>query len=402
MVMQLRKAANHMLLFDQDLASLYLKDVDAAKEYIKGITDSGGKVEDLGKLRPRSSKLNYTDEYDEYEFDRMIDEFEKQNSEDEDEDEGKKKRKTESETNGKGKSAENEKDEYKLRSGFMLFLKENKVDPLSAGERWSALSESEREDYRKRHKENQMALSEHELFELDKLLAASGKLQLLDKMLPVLHANGHKILLFSQFTKILGLLEDYLQHRGHDYCYLDGATNLQDRQEQIETFSKDPNVFIFLISTRAGGLGLNLVAADTVIFFDSDWNPQSDKQAMDRCHRIGQTRPVVVYRLITANSVEIAIQRCAKKKMRLESLIIEKAGLSDTLNGVNEEYAFNNEDLKQILQMETEDMKLGHEIDGAITDGQLALVLDRQKCFEMSESSKRGKENEGFLFVGAS
>jgi len=219
-------------------------------------------------------------------------------------------------------------------------------------------------------------------------------------MLQVLHKNGHRILLFSQMTKVLGILEDYLSLRNWSYCYLDGSVGFHDRQDQIDEFAADPTIFIFLISTRAGGLGLNLVSADTVIFFDSDWNPQMDKQAMDRCHRIGQVKPVVVYRLITAKSVEVSIQRRAKKKLQLENLVIEKAGLKDTLYGQNEDHKFTSDDLTQILQMEHEDVKLGEEAEGAITEEQLALVLDRQRCMQMAavkkSQKKEQKEEDGF------
>jgi ATP-dependent DNA helicase len=137
------------------------------------------------------------------------------------------------------------------------------------------------------------------------LTLASGKFKLLDRMLPILKQQGHKVLIFSQMTQLLTILQDYLEHKGYQYRRLDGAVKIQDRQQSIEEYNANPDIFCFLLSTRAGGLGINLTAADTCIIFDSDWNPHCDSQAQDRCHRIGQTRNVVVYRLLTLDSVEL-------------------------------------------------------------------------------------------------
>lgn len=134
---------------------------------------------------------------------------------------------------------------------------------------------------------------------------ASGKFKLLGRMLPILRQQGHKVLIFSQMTRLLDILHDFLHAMGFSQRRLDGAVKMEDRQRSIEEFNADPDVFCFLLSTRAGGLGINLTAADTCIIFDSDWNPHCDLQAQDRCHRIGQTRDVVVYRLVTQDSVEI-------------------------------------------------------------------------------------------------
>jgi len=136
------------------------------------------------------------------------------------------------------------------------------------------------------------------------LVACSGKLQLLDKLLSRLKAGGHRALIFSQMTRVLDVLEDYCRNRGHSYERLDGGVTGRARQAAIDRFCggsnatdaghSDDGAFLFLLSTRAGGQGINLVAADTVIVFDSDWNPQNDAQALARAHRIGQTKPVQV------------------------------------------------------------------------------------------------------------
>jgi len=159
----------------------------------------------------------------------------------------------------------------------------------------------------------------------ERLVHAAGKLALADRLLPRLRARGHKVLLYSQFTSMLNILEDYLQLRGHKYARIDGSVKFEDRIRQMEAFnSPDSEIFIFLMSTRAGGLGLNLQAADTVIFYDSDPNPQMDLQAMDRCHRIGQRKPVHVYRLVTPNSVEERMLNRAVEKRKLERLVVTR------------------------------------------------------------------------------
>lgn len=166
-------------------------------------------------------------------------------------------------------------------------------------------------------------LDAHDLT-LDLLLSTSGKLQLLQKLVPKLVNKGHKILLFSQFVAMLDLLEDWCDLNSFATCRIDGSMNNDTRKEQIQEFNlKKSKESIFLLSTRAAGLGINLTAADSVIIFDSDWNPQVDLQAMDRAHRIGQTSPVIVYRLCCDNTVENVILTRAVNKRKLEKLVIQ-------------------------------------------------------------------------------
>lgn len=124
---------------------------------------------------------------------------------------------------------------------------------------------------------------------------------------------------------MIDLLSEYLDMNTIAHCRIDGAVSIAERQSQIKSFTEDPNLKVFLLSTKAGGLGINLVAADTVIIFDSDWNPQNDLQAQDRCHRIGQTKPVLVYRFITQNSIEKRIINLATEKRSLEKMVIHKS-----------------------------------------------------------------------------
>ncbi|XP_047029911.1 SWI/SNF-related matrix-associated actin-dependent regulator of chromatin subfamily A containing DEAD/H box 1 homolog [Helicoverpa zea] len=151
----------------------------------------------------------------------------------------------------------------------------------------------------------------------DHLILDSGKFQKLDEMLPRLKAGGHRVLIFSQFTMMLDILEPYLTIRRHRYLRLDGSTAVTDRQELIDQYNNE-DIFVFLLSTKAGGLGINLTAADTVIIHDIDFNPYNDKQAEDRCHRMGQTRPVTIYRLLSCGTIEEGIYQVAQEKLTLE------------------------------------------------------------------------------------
>ena len=154
------------------------------------------------------------------------------------------------------------------------------------------------------------------------LVENSSKLQVLDALLSKARVEGARVLIFSQMTRMLDIIEDYCVYRGHQYCRIDGATSGSEREEQIDAFMRDASdKFVFLLSTRAGGLGLNLQQANWVVLFDSDWNPQVDVQAMDRAHRIGQTRPVKVFRLVTRNSVEERIVERAMHKLFLDAMV---------------------------------------------------------------------------------
>ena len=137
------------------------------------------------------------------------------------------------------------------------------------------------------------------------IIKASGKMIFLDKLLQKVKEEQSQVLIFSGFTSMLDILEDYCIFREYKYCRLDGNTELDDREKCIDDFtSPNSDKFIFLISTRAGGLGLNLMTANIVVLYVSDWNPQIDLQAMDRAHRIGQTKIVQVFRLVTQNTME--------------------------------------------------------------------------------------------------
>jgi superfamily II DNA/RNA helicase len=157
----------------------------------------------------------------------------------------------------------------------------------------------------------------------DNLIRTSGKLVLLDKLLPRLKEQGHRLLIFSQFRMVTELLQDYLAHRKYTYGCIDGGVGGGRRQAEIDRFSKPgSDVFIMLLTTKAGGVGINLTAADTVIIYDSDWNPQNDVQAMARCHRIGQTQDVKIYRLLTRKTYEGQMFERASRKLALERAVL--------------------------------------------------------------------------------
>ena len=184
----------------------------------------------------------------------------------------------------------------------------------------------------------------------ESIVTASGKMLLLDRLLPSLFKKGHKVLIFSQFKTQLDILEDYCRElRKWNLCRIDGGVAQEDRRDQIHEFNTNPKMKLFLLSTRAGGQGINLASADTVILFDSDWNPQQDLQAQDRAHRIGQTRPVIVYRLATKGTVEESLLLSADAKRRLEKLVIKKGGFKSMTQKIDLEESLDKETLQTLL-----------------------------------------------------
>ncbi|XP_043073968.1 chromodomain-helicase-DNA-binding protein 4a isoform X3 [Puntigrus tetrazona] len=188
------------------------------------------------------------------------------------------------------------------------------------------------------------------MYEGSALTKSSGKLLLLHKMLRKLKEGGHRVLIFSQMTKMLDLLEDFLENEGYKYERIDGGITGGMRQEAIDRFNA-PGApqFVFLLSTRAGGLGINLATADTVIIYDSDWNPHNDIQAFSRAHRIGQNKKVMIYRFVTKASVEERITQVAKKKMMLTHLVV-RPGLGSKTGSMSKQ------ELDDILKFGTEEL----------------------------------------------
>ncbi|KAI5606349.1 lymphoid-specific helicase, partial [Silurus asotus] len=240
-----------------------------------------------------------------------------------------------------------------------------------------------------------------EEFKIDEqLVKTSGKFLILDRMLPELKKRGHKVLIFSQMTSILDILMDYCYLRGFEYSRLDGSMKYADREENMKKFSSDPEVFLFLLSTRAGGLGINLTAADTVIIFDSDWNPQADLQAQDRCHRIGQTKPVVVYRLITVNTIDEKILERASAKRKLEKMVIHKKKFKGGKADLKEfGSCVDMNELMDLLKSSDYDRAVKSTKGKVISDKDLEILLDRSDLLDRAKKSVQQEKDGVFKVV---
>ncbi|CAN6214832.1 unnamed protein product [Urochloa humidicola] len=225
---------------------------------------------------------------------------------------------------------------------------------------------------------------------LRRLLDSSGKMQLLDKMMVKLKEQGHRVLIYSQFQHMLDLLEDYLSYRKWSYERIDGKIGGAERQIRIDRFNAPTSTrFCFLLSTRAGGLGINLATADTVIIYDSDWNPHADLQAMARAHRLGQTSKVMIYRLVSRGTIEERMMQLTKKKMILEHLVV---GRLTKANNVNQEEL---DDIirygsKELFDDENDESRQIHYDDAAIEK-----LLDRDQVDD--EESVEDDEDDEFL-----
>jgi len=242
------------------------------------------------------------------------------------------------------------------------------------------------------------------------LVTSSGKMMLLDAFLPELLDKGHKVLIFSQFKTQLDLLALYATElRGWPVCRIDGSVPQAERQEQIHAFNtptisknKKDAVNLFLLSTRAGGQGINLAAADTVILFDSDWNPQQDLQAQDRAHRIGQTRNVIVYRFATRNTVEETLLASAEGKRRLEKLVIRKGGLTGG-DGRGQKGRDEKEELEELRKMLRREDGERFDVENAMAGGgellsrrDLEILTDRSE--EAYVRAEKGLDEGGAVF----
>jgi helicase SWR1 len=198
-----------------------------------------------------------------------------------------------------------------------------------------------------------------------------GKLQRLDTLLRELQAGGHRALIFTQMTKVLDILEQFLNIHGHRYLRLDGATKVEQRQALTDRFNNDTRIPVFILSTRSGGLGINLTGADTVIFYDLDWNPAMDKQCQDRCHRIGQTRDVHIYRFVSEYTIESNILRKSDQKRMLDDIVIQEGDFTTDY--------FNKLTIRDMLGDEVvEELQ-------AVEDAPILPVENMEKALEAAE-----------------
>ena len=209
-----------------------------------------------------------------------------------------------------------------------------------------------------------------------------GKLQRLDTLLRTLQAGGHRALIFTQMTKVLDILEQFLNIHGHRYLRLDGATKIEQRQVLTDRFNNDHRILAFILSSRSGGLGINLTGADTVIFYDLDWNPAMDKQCQDRCHRIGQTRDVHIYRFVSEHTIEANILRKANQKRMLDDVVIQEGDFTTDY--------FNKPSVKDAL--DDEGLEDGHDEASAAMDRVLGAGPGNpklsSKIFEQAEDKE--------------
>lgn len=227
------------------------------------------------------------------------------------------------------------------------------------------------------------------------LITSCGKLVLLDKLLRRLQERGSRVLVFSQMTRLLDIMEDYCAIRGHKYCRIDGNSSYDVREQSIDSFNAPgSDIFLFLLSTRAGGLGINLATADTVILFDSDWNPQVDLQAQDRAHRIGQTKPVAVYRLVTEESVEEKIVERAMMKLKLDAVVVQQGRLQDKST------ALSKAEMLEMVQFGASNAFRTDDAE-ALTDEDIDAILERgvakTKALTKAVEEKVGDGSSGLL-----
>ncbi|KAI9005360.1 SNF2 family N-terminal domain-containing protein [Gaertneriomyces semiglobifer] len=233
----------------------------------------------------------------------------------------------------------------------------------------------------------------------DNLWRVAGKFELLDRILPKFKVSGHRVLMFFQMTQVMDIMEDYLRMRAHHYLRLDGHTKAEDRTTMLKIFNRpDDPPFIFLLSTRAGGLGLNLQTADTVVIFDSDWNPHQDLQAQDRAHRIGQTKEVRILRLITARSVEETILARAQYKLDIDGKVIQ-AGKFDHKTTDRE----RDELLRSLFGSEEDDDEKD-ETEGQMDDAELNEIIarneDELELFAKMDMERNRRELEEWRRAG--
>ena len=248
------------------------------------------------------------------------------------------------------------------------------------------------------------------------LIDNSGKMVLLDKLLTRLKQKGSRVLIFSQMTRLLDILEDYLIYRQHKYCRIDGNTTGDDRENMIDSYNAPGSEkFVFLLSTRAGGLGINLVTADTVILYDSDWIPQMDLQAMDRAHRIGQKKEVSVFRFCVENSVEEKVIEKAYKKLALDALVIQQGRLQENQKNLNKDELLSmvcygaekvfdgassskitDEDVEAILAKGEEATRALNEKMAGFTDKALKFSMDADaSLYEFEDKEEKDQGFEG-------
>ncbi|KDO34757.1 hypothetical protein SPRG_00818 [Saprolegnia parasitica CBS 223.65] len=218
-----------------------------------------------------------------------------------------------------------------------------------------------------------------------------GKMVLMDKLLRRLKERGSRVLIFSQMTRVLDIMEDYCRMRQHEYCRIDGQTSYDEREASIDAYNRpNSSKFIFLLSTRAGGLGINLYTADIVILYDSDWNPQADLQAQDRAHRIGQKKEVHVYRFVTSNSVEEKIIERAQQKLKLDAMVVQQGRLQEKQKNLSKA------DMLDMIRFGADEVFRAND-DQQITDDDIDAILANGEARTEEMNQKMQAHDKGDL-----
>ncbi|CBZ56330.1 hypothetical protein NCLIV_067550 [Neospora caninum Liverpool] len=228
----------------------------------------------------------------------------------------------------------------------------------------------------------------------ESLVRCCGKFAMLDVLLPALKMGNHRVLIFSQMTKLLDILEVYLSLRGHTYLRLDGGTSSEERQKRLTLYNQEGSeYFIFILSTKAGGLGVNLQSADTVIIFDSDWNPQNDEQAQSRAHRIGQKKEVLTLRFISVESIEEQILQRAECKLDRDKLVIQSGMYyghgQEEVHDPSRDLERTNQ-VREILRKQRQlDVNLTRALDLQLLKRQIARSPEDMRVFERADCIRR-------------
>ncbi|KAL7499866.1 hypothetical protein ACHAWT_007886 [Skeletonema menzelii] len=260
---------------------------------------------------------------------------------------------------------------------ILVSSKSNSSSMIAERELLSKTSDSFRKyfsPYQKAQARLTMCFPDKKLVQFD-----AGKLQKMAILLRDLKQGGHRVLIFTQMSKMLDVLEAFLNLNGHTYLRLDGGTDVDRRQRLMDRFNSDLKVFCFILSTRSGGLGINLTGADTVIFYDSDWNPAMDAQAQDRAHRIGQTKEVHIYRMVTEHTIEENILTKAKQKRNLDLLVMDEGKFHAESVGAelktDDDDGFTKGGLQSILGVHSEAEQMSIEPE-QISNDQVESVMN--------------------------
>ncbi|XP_048586303.1 chromatin-remodeling ATPase INO80 isoform X2 [Nematostella vectensis] len=243
------------------------------------------------------------------------------------------------------------------------------------------------------------------------VISDSGKLTVLDGLLTKLKLQGHRVLIYSQMTRMIDILEEYMTFRKHKYMRLDGSSKISDRRDMVADFQNNKDIFVFLLSTRAGGLGINLTAADTVIFYDSDWNPTVDEQAMDRAHRLGQTKQVTVYRLVTKNTIEERILQRAREKSEIQKMVISGGNFKpdalkpkEVVSLLLDDEELENKFLQRQAEKKADEQRKRRERKrkkGGTDEGTSSPSIEISETSTPPPKAKKGRKSKSSLFPPA-